>query len=246
MIRNLEDLHRYQKEDLAANGLVRWRWWDGLRNPAVAFERKLRWTEYLLNTLEGPRWKAVRAYCRWSLRVSGMKLGFTIPPNVFGPGLALPHWGTIVINPNCRVGARCRMHPGVCLGWHDGKVPTLGDDCYLGPGAKLYGGVVLGNKTKVGPNAVVGRSYPEGGAVLVAPREHNVRAQREVQPEPKTVDAIPAATKLAEADLMKKIAARHVATRRIAATRNSVNRANARGAITKRSKVALRRVRGKN
>jgi serine O-acetyltransferase len=175
MIRNFKDLKRYQREDLAANGLARWRWWDRFGNPAIAFERKLRRTEFVLNTLTGPKWKFCRAYSKRSLRMSGLKLGFTIPPNVFGPGLSLPHWGTIVINPKCRVGARCRMHPGVSLGWHDGKVPKLGDDCYLGPGAKLYGGVVLGNKTKVGPNAVVCRSYPEGGAVLVAPREYNVR-----------------------------------------------------------------------
>jgi serine O-acetyltransferase len=141
----------------------------------MAFQRKLRRTEFILNYLDGPAWALLRAYSRRSLRLAGMKLGFTISANIFGPGLSIAHWGTIVVNPDCRVGARCRIHPGVCLGWHNGKVPMLGDDCYLGPGAKVFGGVVLGNGTKVGPNAVVGRSYPEGGAVLVSPRELNVR-----------------------------------------------------------------------
>jgi serine O-acetyltransferase len=180
MIRSLRDLKRYQQEDLAANGLPSWRWYDRFRHPQVGFQRKLRRTEFVLNCMRGPVWKIVRGYCRWRLRIAGMRLGFTIPANVFGPGLSLPHWGTIVINPECRVGARCRVHPGVCLGWHDGKVPRLGDDCYLGPGAKLYGGVVLGNGTRVGPNAVVSRSYPEGGAVLVAPREQNLRGAVDV------------------------------------------------------------------
>lgn len=213
MIRNFQDLKRYQKEDLAANGLARWRWWDRFRNPAIAFERKLRRTEFVLNTLTGPKWKICRAYSRHSLRRAGTKLGFTIPPNVFGPGLSLPHWGTIVVNPKCRVGARCRMHPGVCLGWHDGKVPRLGDDCYLGPGAKLYGGVVLGNKTKVGPNAVVGRSYPEGGAVLVAPREYNVRAA--VPDHAASVERKPAAAKeSASAQVfVSQIAAKRIASK---------------------------------
>lgn len=258
MIRNFQDLLRYQKEDLAANGLTHWRWRDGFRNPTVAFERKLRRTEFAINTLQGPRWKVVRAFCRWSLRVSGMKLGFTIPPNVFGPGLALPHWGTIVINPKCRVGARCRMHPGVCLGWHDGKVPMLGDDCYLGPGAKLYGGVVLGDKTKVGPNAVVGRSYPEGGAILVAPREHNVRAVAAANsatltaadvkleaadgsdPKPNIMEKIVAKHVAAIPTVLKRTAANHAVEKRIAAKRNPVKRIKAKKEVLKGSRSATR------
>jgi serine O-acetyltransferase len=231
MIRNFQDLKRYQKEDLAANGLASWRWWDRFRNPAIAFERKLRRTEFVLNTLQGPRWKMCRAYCRRSLRVSGMKLGFTIPPNVFGPGLSLPHWGTIVVNPKSRVGARCRMHPGVCLGWHDGKVPKLGDDCYLGPGAKVYGGVVLGDKTKVGPNAVVGRSYPEGGAVLVAPREYNVRAQAAIAEVTAPVAVKPT--------MMKPIAAKVSAVKRVPAKRCAAKRDTAHLSVA--SRVAAKR-----
>jgi serine O-acetyltransferase len=239
MIANFEDLQRYLKEDLAANGLTRWHWWDRMRNPTVAFERKLRRTEFVLNTLKGPVWKVMRAYCRWRLRVSGMKLGFTIPPNVFGPGLALPHWGTIVINPDCRVGARCRMHPGVCLGWHDGKVPMLGDDCYLGPGAKLYGGVVLGDKTKVGPNTVVGRSYPEGGAVLVAPREYNVRAVTTDGAEFRAV----AEAGDAKPILIEKIVARHLTTEPAGLKRTEANHALEKQIAARR--IPMRRIKAK-
>ena len=175
MIQSIRDLKQYQREDLAANGFSNWRWFYRFRYPVMVFQRKLRRTEFVLNCFTGPFWSVWRAYSRRSLRVAGMKLGFTISANIFGPGLSVAHWGTIVVNPDCRVGARCRIHPGVCLGWHDGKVPTLGDDCYLGPGAKVFGGVVLGDGTHIGPNAVVGRSYPGGGAVLVCPREVNLR-----------------------------------------------------------------------
>jgi serine O-acetyltransferase len=177
MIFSLKDLRRYQQEDLAAHGLSRWRWTDRFRYPVLAFQRKLRRTEYILNRFEGNIWRLYCQYSRRSLRTAGMKLGFTISANIFGPGLSIAHWGTIVVNPECRVGARCRIHPGVCLGWHNGQVPVIGDDCYLGPGAKIYGGVVLGDSTKVGANAVVSRSYPDGGAILVAPREQNVQKQ---------------------------------------------------------------------
>ena len=176
MINNLSDLRRYQQEDLLQSDLEQWRWYLRFQYPIMAFQRKLRRTEYIVNCFRQSAWAPVRAFARYRLRGAGMKLGFTIPVNVFGPGLSIAHWGTIVVNPDCRVGARCRVHPGVCLGWWDGKVPMLGDDCYLGPGAKVFGDVVLGDRTKVGANAVVSRSYPEGGSVLVAPRELDVAA----------------------------------------------------------------------
>lgn len=176
MIHSYRDLKDYQKADLIAHGKSQWRWFDGLRYPVLAFQRQLRRTEFVLNVLKGPIWTPYKAYRRRSLRIAGMKLGFTISANIFGPGLSIAHWGTIIVNPDCRVGARCRIHPGVCLGWHDGT-PTLGDDCYLGPGAKLFGHIVLGDGTKVGANAVVSRSYPDGGAILVVPRETNIQSQ---------------------------------------------------------------------
>jgi serine O-acetyltransferase len=178
VIQSLADLKRYQQEDLAAHQLPRWYWTMRFTHPVLRFQRKLRRTEYVLNCMQGSVWAPLRALCRWNLRVAGMKLGFTISANIFGPGLSIAHWGTIVVNPDCRVGARCRIHPGVCLGWKDGKVPMLGDDCYLGPGAKIYGGVILGDGTKVGPNAVVDQSCEEPGAILVAPRAVNIRAAK--------------------------------------------------------------------
>jgi serine O-acetyltransferase len=170
MIDSRKDLQRYQREDLAAHKLSKWRWSDRLRYPIVAYQRRLRYTEWVSNRRNAGRlWRVYRTYCRWRLAATGMKMGLDIPPNVFGPGVSV-RYGTIVVHPESRVGARCRIHSGVCIGIKDGKVPRLGDDCYLGPGAKVYGGVVLGNKTKVGPNAVVNKSYPAGGAILVAPR----------------------------------------------------------------------------
>jgi serine O-acetyltransferase len=45
-------------------------------------------------------------------------------------------------------------------------VPTIGDDCYLGSGAKLFGGIEIGPRTIVGANAVVNRSFPEGNVTI--------------------------------------------------------------------------------
>jgi serine O-acetyltransferase len=70
------------------------------------------------------------------------------------------------------VGSHCRIHPGSCLGWHNGKVPNLGNHCYVGPGANLFGGVILGDNPRVGANAVVNKSFPEGNVTLIgSPRD---------------------------------------------------------------------------
>ncbi len=98
-----------------------------------------------------------------------MKLGFTIHPNVFGPGLSIAHWGTIVVNTAVRIGMNCRIHPGTSLGELRGGAPTLGHDCYIGPGAKLFGPIILGDRVQIGANAVVNRSFPSDTLLVGIP-----------------------------------------------------------------------------
>jgi serine O-acetyltransferase len=45
-------------------------------------------------------------------------------------------------------------------------VPRIGDNCYLGPGAKLFGAIVIGDNTVIGANAVVNKSFPNGNVTL--------------------------------------------------------------------------------
>ncbi len=102
---------------------------------------------------------------RWRSRT----LGFTIPINTFGPGLYIPHYGTIVINTRARIGRNCTIHTDVCIGRHpDSKdrVPTLGDNIYIGPGAKIYDAITIASGATIGANAVVNRSFNEENCVL--------------------------------------------------------------------------------
>ncbi|AUW57335.1 serine acetyltransferase [Sphingobium sp. SCG-1] len=160
MIQSKADLDRYVKADLAIVGITRWRLWMGLRYPLLRYQRILRKTEYAVNCTRGPLRKPYVFLRQYLLRRAGMKLGFTIHPNIFGPGLSIAHWGTIVINPNVRIGANCRIHPSTSLGEYKGGSPQLGDDCYIGPGAKLFGPITLGDRVKIGANAVVTKSFP--------------------------------------------------------------------------------------
>lgn len=159
MIRSKADLAEYWRADLARAGMSNWSWVKAIRYPILRYQRMLRMTEFALNCRKGRMWKPYVLLRLMSLRRAGIKLGFTIHPNVFGPGLSIAHWGTIVINPNVRVGANCRIHPGTSLGETNGGSPRMGDDCYIGPGAKLFGPIILGDRVRIGANAVVNKSY---------------------------------------------------------------------------------------
>ncbi len=130
------------------------------------FQRSLRRLEYLINC-DGNAFLIliVKAY----LSRLGARLGFSIPPNVFGPGLSIAHYGTIVVNQGARVGANCRIHAGVNVGTaagHSDAAPTVGDNCYIAPGAKVFGAITIGPGTVIGANAVVNKSFPQGGVTL--------------------------------------------------------------------------------
>ena len=159
MITDRHTYREYVKEDMKAYGLTHvgfynyW-WMDCLR-----FQLRLRRIEYLHNTaghnpLKG-MWRFVLEVVNHRLAT---RLGFTIPKNVFGPGLHIVHYGTIVVHPEARVGRNCRLHPSTSIGDYNG-VPRLGDNVYIGPGAKIYGPVTLGDNVAVGANAVVNKSF---------------------------------------------------------------------------------------
>jgi len=95
-------------------------------------------------------------------RELGHFLGFSIPPHVFGAGLSIAHHGTIVVNKATRVGVNCRLHVCVNIGSAAGaehSAPTIGDNVYIGPGAKIFGPINIADGCAIGANAVVNRSF---------------------------------------------------------------------------------------
>ena len=94
------------------------------------------------------------------------RLGFSIPLNVFGSGLSIAHVGPIVVSPYARIGRNCRIHVGVNIGTRAGvpdEAPTIGDDVYIGPGAKLFGPIEVADRIAARANAVVNKSFTEPG-----------------------------------------------------------------------------------
>lgn len=99
----------------------------------------------------------------WRLRVYGYKTGFQIPPNVCGPGLQIFHYGWIIINGKAHIGKNLTIYPGVEIGHKSrgGDAPTIGDNCFIGAGVKIFGPIHIGNNVTIAPNTVVTKDVPD-------------------------------------------------------------------------------------
>jgi serine O-acetyltransferase len=168
-IRSFSDLKFFIEEDFKQKK-IKFKW-ILLIDPLFRFHLALRIYEFLIN--RGSIWRHVFKvyYYRLSIR-----LGFSIPPNVFDSGLCIVHYGNIIINPNSSVGKNCRIHVGVNIGGKAGffteeeaknLCPIIGDNCYIGPGAKIFGAVKIANNCSIGANAVVTKSFSKEHSILI-------------------------------------------------------------------------------
>lgn len=129
----------------------------------------LRKYEYYKNRNAGYEF-IVRSFIKARLKSLSYRLGFSIPINCFGPGLRINHSGLLVVNSACKIGKWCDIHQGVNIGDNGGMadiamsdcVPVIGDYCFIGPGAKLFGGIVIGNEVRIGANSVVTKNLEDG------------------------------------------------------------------------------------
>jgi len=166
MIQSKLDYNKYLKQDRVALRLNSLSLGDKILNfisPNLIwkFQKLLRKVEYFKNCKNSGISKLYYYYIKYKFKKISLKLGFSIPPNVFGPGLAIIHYGTIVINSNAKVGANCRIHACVNIGASGGEkeAPQLGNNIYIAPGAKIYGNIKIANNTAIGANAVVNKSF---------------------------------------------------------------------------------------
>jgi serine O-acetyltransferase len=164
-IQSKADLRHFQREDLWAHGIDAWRPWLRISNRVVYFQRLLRSAEYFENCrrdVAGSLWLLV---LRVRLRTMGERLGFEVPRGVFGPGLSIAHPGSVTVNGNAVVGRNCRLDAQTTIGDVRGQAPRLGDNVYVGSGARILGGVEVGDEAAIGANAVVVHDVPAGVTV---------------------------------------------------------------------------------
>jgi serine O-acetyltransferase len=102
------------------------------------------------------------------------KYGFNISFRTrIGSGFYLGHVGGIVVNDKVVIGKNCNLSHQVTLGISNrgslAGTPTIGDNVYIGPGAKIFGRIHIGDYAAIGANCVVTKDVPDQGVVAGIP-----------------------------------------------------------------------------
>jgi len=131
---------------------------------AVVIHRFSRWM-----WRNGLKWLArvISGFGRW---LTGIEIH---PGARIGRRLFIDHGMGVVIGETAEIGDDCTLYHGVTLGgtsWNKGKRhPTLGNEVVVGAGAKVLGPIQVGNRARIGSNAVVVKDVPDGATVVGIP-----------------------------------------------------------------------------
>ncbi|GHE89383.1 serine O-acetyltransferase [Thalassotalea profundi] len=87
----------------------------------------------------------------------------------FDLGFVIMHPVGVVINSKVRGGQNIIVESGVVIGDEKGQAPVLGDNIFIGAGAKIIGGIKVGSNVKIGANAVVVKDIPDNVTVVGIP-----------------------------------------------------------------------------
>jgi serine O-acetyltransferase len=76
----------------------------------------------------------------------------------------------IVIHPRCRIGDNVVISQHVTIGGRGGfGVPIIGNNVFIGAGARILGEIKIGDNAKIGANAVVLNDVPENATAVGVP-----------------------------------------------------------------------------
>lgn len=165
MIKTKQQLQEY----LALDGrnyqsyVKRYNYWHQIHTSPISdqwyiweYIKTMRYCEYHMNN-KGLWHKLMTKWWLSRLRKVARITGFQIHPGTCGPGLTIWHWGPIIVNPAARLGTNCTLNPMAIIGHKiPGEgAPQIGDNVFIGGGAKIIGNISIGNNVTVAPNAVV-------------------------------------------------------------------------------------------
>lgn len=166
MIKSKEDLNFFLEADRIALGV-------NLKHPRLfqdevwRFQRLLRKVEFIENCGKNGLNRITLFGIRFRFNSLSVKLGFTIFPNVFGPGLSIAHRGPIVIHRRVRIGENCRIHHCVTIGTlGTKKVPRIGKNVFIGTGAVIAGDIEIADGIAIGANSFVNQSFKESNITI--------------------------------------------------------------------------------
>jgi serine O-acetyltransferase len=97
-----------------------------------------------------------------------------------GPGFWLPHHVDVTIGSGVIIGANSTIFNGVTLGGkrlseHDTAMPTLGNNVVVYTGAKLIGGITVGDNVEIGALALCIKDVPTNSVMYGIPPNITVK-----------------------------------------------------------------------
>jgi serine O-acetyltransferase len=102
-------------------------------------------------------------------------MGAEIPKSTrIGQRLRLPHGGRgVIIHPATVIGDDVTIYHQVTIGVRgtEDQAPTIGSGVYIGAGAAVLGGIVIGEHARIGAGAVVIRDVPPNATATGVPAE---------------------------------------------------------------------------
>lgn len=98
----------------------------------------------------------------WDDAANAPRENFASPPNITAHGI-----NGIVIAGGATIGHNVTIFHQVTIGRSHGKAPTIGDNVFIGPGAKIFGGIRIGNNVNIGANCVVFQDVPDNATVVL-------------------------------------------------------------------------------
>lgn len=156
MITNKKEYLEYLEADRVANKKKR-RHANLFGDYTYRYLNNLRKLEYYQNCRKDLFGRMFAKYLRVRHKQMSVKTGIQMDINTFGKGLALFHYGSIVVNETSEFGDYCVVQSDVNI---SGGVEA-GDEVYLAPGAKILENVKIASNVIVGANAVVSKNITE-------------------------------------------------------------------------------------
>jgi len=161
------DFYRYMQVPTLSRIITHW-----FLTPGVKYSFYMRLCRYL-------RGKPLKAFglfivLQIILHHYRIKFGIDIPDTTnIGRGFYIGHFGGIVVNSRSVIGKNCNISHGVTIGQlNRGErmgYPVIGDQVFIGPGAKILGRIKIGDNVAIGANCVVTTDIPSNSVVVGNP-----------------------------------------------------------------------------
>ncbi|MCM3216407.1 serine acetyltransferase [Niallia taxi] len=111
------------------------------------------------------------AVCIRNSNIKRYSVEFGLTSQIAG-GLTIHHLNGIVIGEGVRIGKNFNLFQQVTIGKKRNGYPTIGDNVWVYPGAKIIGDIRIDNNVIIGTNSVVIKSIPENTIVGGVPAKN--------------------------------------------------------------------------